>query len=391
MFCMRPVLLLGLAAVAEATCLGGQCASGVSDDGDSSALLQVKGACPPKDDAPVFGSPLSGYHNVTIWVYHQAMVELGFKVKKVVFAYEHAILYPMFLGKGGEDVCEAEGCPEYCAKAGLGYKSPCVDFVVDSNVPVNHATWLKPYTDQFDVMGTAFESQYIALFAPDYTGWQTMYDAANNPPNKSPKIYGWQSGSGDGCDTLYCPKCGTQGYITGAPFVAEGNTVNWTYEAFPCTDFKHEIGSRLKNREEFLVLMWTPQVFAEVFPQLVPLDMSPFWNKPNVGKAQVRKDSRHKFTDKALAVLGAVFIGSQGVKQMDAWSHGFNLSQGEYPYGGGSKGGSKGGKGSEGHHPLCPSESWDSNCALEAAELWIKRNKDHGKDQPPGVWPTFFW
>jgi len=292
---------------------------------------------------------------------------LGYEVK-LVFKYVHPQLYPMFTGFGGLDAdCKKEGCADLCEAEGLGMQSPCLDFVVDSNIPVNHATWLKPYTDVYDVMGTAFESQFIGLFVPDYSGATTITEAATMPGFES-TIVGFKGGDNDHCATLYCPKCGEGKlpYIEGPPLSTNG----FTYESFFCPDFETEVAKKLENKDKFIVLMWTPMVWGARFPQLVPLDLEQYQYiiKPNVGKAQVRKDRRHKFSDKALSVLGAIFIGTEDVKAMDGWSHGFNND----PPG-----------------QLCEYESWDTACSQEAAQKWIKRNSDHGEVK--GVWETFFW
>jgi len=425
---MRTVFFLGLAAVAKATCLGEQCASGqIGEEGDAAALMQFQkfGPLPPSPrpepfkptPAPspdwsnevVIGTPLSGYHNVTIWTYYLALKNVSFHVHKVIYEYEHPILYPMFTGKGGEDVCEAEGCPDKCAESGLGYRTPCVDFVVDANIPVNHASYIKDYQDQYLVMGTAFETQYIALWAPAYTGWKTLFDAqdagnAMKLPSK-PMIYGQIAGVDQGCDTLYCPKCPEGGYITGAPLVDESNVQNWTFEAYSCEEFIAEIEKKLDAKEEFLVQYWTPNVLANYFvDRIVELNMSPYVNKPNQGKALVRRDSISKFTDVAYAALGAVFLGTEDVRTMDAWSHGFNVTNDYTGFGPpppldckGRKDG-KGGdvpySGGQGPCPLCDYMSWNQNCGLEAAQMWIDQNSDRTLDDgtyQPGVWPSFFW
>jgi len=440
---MRAVLFLGLAATAGATCLGEQC-----EEEDGAALLQFREQFGPITPRPtpapeptpaepsvVFGTPLSGYHNVTIWTYVRAMEKVNFKIHEVVVKFEHAILYPMFLGVGGEDVCESAGCPEKCAEVGLGYRSPCVDFVVDSNIPVNHASYIEAYQDQYLVMGTAFETQYIALWAPAYTGWKDLYAAqkAGADLAEPPVIYGQMAGVGEGCDTLYCPKCPGAGYVTGPPLVDADNAQNWTFKSVPCTEYIEAINTMLDEKKEFLAQYWTPNVLAHVFNErMVPLDMYPYVNKPNEGKALIRRDSISKFTDVAYAALGAIYIGTEDVRAMDAWSHGFNLTvDGECDFevpppasvGGEANGqvnvnvnvnvtvnvGGKGGKGppasrrrsvpvpnsaGQGPCPLCDFMSWDFNCALEAADRWINLNSD--KTRPdgvvqPGVWPSFFW
>jgi len=331
--------------------------------------------CEEKKQKLIFGTPLAGYHNATMHVYAEAMRELGYEVD-VISQYIHPILYPMFTGFGGTAAqppdagCKENGCADKCAESGLGNKSPCIDFAVDSNIPVNHATWLKAYTDTFDVIGTAFETQYITLWAPKYTGWKTINCAAKalEKGNADDTIIGFKGGLENDCATLYCPKCGNGDlpYISGPPL----STAGYGYKSLYCPDFEKKVARKLKKKKNFVVLMWTPQVFSARFPELVPLDILNYTYliKPNQGKAQVRKAARHKFSDKALSVLGAIFIGTEDVKMMDGWSHGVN---------------------NEPAGQLCHYESWNNNCALEAAQKWIRQNKDHGKTQ--GVWKTFFW
>lgn len=392
---MRSVLFLGFAAAAGATCIGGQCAK--DEDNDAAALMQFGPLPTPAPGGVVFGTPLSGYHNVTVYVYVEAMKRIGFPIREVVVKYEHPVMYPMFLGKGGTDVCEAEGCPEKCAEVGLGYRSPCIDFVVDANIPVNHASYIKAYQDQYLVMGTAFETQYIALWAPAYTGWKTLDDAAaaaNSGNVQAPAtIWGQMADVGDGCDTLYCPKCPGAGYITGEPLVSASNTQNWTIKQYKCTEFIENINQKLDREENFLVQYWTPNVLANFFnDRLIPLDMYPYITQPNQGKALIRRDSIKKFTDVAYAALGAIYIGTDDVRAMDAWSHGFNVTgrftpppfpPSNLPNSGG-----------QGPNPLCEHMTWDNNCALEAAQRWINLNSDYERPDgqiQPGVWESYFW
>jgi len=292
---------------------------------------------------------------------------LGYEFK-LVWKYVHPQLYPMFTGAGGLDAgCKKEGCADLCAESGLGDTSPCLDFVVDSNIPVNHATWLERPTDVYDVMGTAFEDQFIGLWAPDYAGVKSISEAALTP-DFSRKILVFISGPGDGCNTMYCPKCGEGNlpYIKGPPL----STAGFTVDPVSCPEFETQIAAKLEKKEKFMVLMWTPSVWGARFPQLQALDLGGYEYiiKPNQGKAMVRKDARHKFSDKAISVLGAIFIGTEGAQQMDGWSHGFNND----PPG-----------------QLCDYSSWDHACSAEAAKKWIHMNKNHGTTK--GVWETFFW
>jgi len=373
-------------AAAESSCQGAQCASTAApvEDSDAGALLQVHRAeagfgplpipspapTPPKKEKFIFGTPLSGYHNVTIWVYEAAMVKLGHEVQ-IISKYIHPILYPMFTGFGGEDYCDEPGCAEKCRAEGFA-ESPCVDFVADSNIPVNHATWLENYTEVFNVIGTVFRNQKIGLYAPDYTGWTTLSDAVGPDVTGDRVAVGFKSGDGDGCDTLYCPKCGLTPYLSASPLVSPDNAKNWSYVDYPCPEFEKVVAKNLADKEEFLVQMWNPQVFRVRFPGLIPLNMEQYNPdlEPNHGVALMRKDRRYKYDVDAISVLGAIYFGDEDCSKMDAWAHGIALPEGV-----------------EG--PLCDYESWDNNCAKEAAHLWIRLNSNHGEWK--GIWPMFFW
>jgi len=371
------VASLSCVTAVAASCQGAQCGSGTvpGEDSDAGALLQVHragfGPLPHKRKL-IFGTPLSGYHNVTVWVYEQAMVKLGHEVQ-VISKYEHAILYPMFIGEGGQgDVCEEDGCAEVCRAEGFA-TSPCVDFVVDSNIPVNHATWLEAYTDQFNVIGTAFVDQAIGLYAPNYTGWTTLSDAVGPDVSEADRsVLGFKSGEGDGCNTLYCPKCYLQPYLKGPPLLSETNTMNWTYVDYLCPEFDRNVAALLAEQKEFLVQMWNPQVFRVRFPDLVALNMEQYTPllEPNHAKALIRKDRRYLFDIDAISVLGAIYLGDADVAKMDAWAHGIDLPAGRTGQ-------------------LCDYESWDNNCAKEAAQLWIELNSNHGEVK--GIWEMFFW
>jgi len=336
---------------------------------------------PPAGQGPfVFGTPLAGYHNVTVWVYKLAMLNLSSSLDIKTIILPHPILYPMFLGPAAGNAdgeCKEDGCPEYCEQEGLGYTSPCIDFVVDSNIPVNHASFgLGDQKDLYDVMGTAFQSQWIGLWAPNYTNWKTIDDAAK-VWWQTREIIGWKSDFGDGCNTQYCPKCGSGNlpFVTGEPLGPEG--ANYSYEAFPCLDFITQMEQRLAKGQFFLALQWIPQAMLAKFPQMVALDMGRYTNmvKPNVGKAQVNKASRAKFTYRQLALLGAIFLGTEEVQRMDGWSHGIDLPAGS-------------------PEQLCDYESWDNACSKEAAELWIKKNSNIDMGElgvKQGVYETFFW
>lgn len=324
----------------------------------------------------VLGSALAAYHNVSVWIYQKALKQLGYNNIKVVTNYEHEFAYAMFTGGGGLAAgCKDEGCSEYCEKAGVGSRSPCIDFMVDANIPVNHAVWLEPYQDQFDVMGTAFEDMYIGLFVPDYVGNRRFGRSITNiseaavSPRMQKTIYSWKGGLENGCRAGFCPLCNIgkkEDWLTTGPLHAAG----FNYVTYHCPDFETKIAQKLKNEEEFLVMALYPHFWLAKFPELVPLQLEQFRDnvKPNQGKAMIRKDSISKFSSKARSVLQAIFIGSENMQEIDGWSMGF----GNDPPG-----------------RLCDYQTWNNNCAEEAAQKWIDRNQDSGSKR--GVWPSFFW
>jgi len=385
---LAAVALAALVAETLAECNGAECSDPVVKEGDAGSLLQVKqrsrcssqphdpnsawAPCPDDKQVLIFGTPLASYHNATARVYKKAleqnMTGLGYEVI-LIWKYVHPILYPMFTGFGGVDkgLCKEVGCADKCREEGLGDTSPCIDFVVDSNIPVNHAEWIEPYQSQYDVIGTSFEKQFITLWAPRYAKFTNISQAAADP-DVYKSIIGFNSGPGDNCDTLYCPKCGggQLPFITGPPL----STAGFNFTGFPCPEYPKVIKSLINQRKKFLTLTWTPQVWPAAFPLLEPVGIEQYTPQffPNEGKALIRTASKWKFSDKAYAVLGAVYIGTEGAQQMDAWSHGYNNN----PPGN-----------------LCPYYSFNTACSEEAADKWISLNKDIGDVQ--GVWKTFFW
>merc|ERR1712194_247658 len=178
--------------------------------------------------------------------------------------------------------------------------------------------------------------------------------------NKS--IVGLLSGPGDHCDAAFCPKC------AGQPFLKDQNgpihKYEFTFQGYKCPEFETVVAEKLSKREFFLVEMWIPMFWNARFPELIPLDMEQYTvgEKPNQGKILMRKDSRYKFSSKALSVLGAIFIGTKNVQLMDGWSNGIGLDQ-----------------------PLCDYWDYDHGCAEEAAQRWIDANRAND------LWDSFFW
>ena len=313
----------------------------------------------------VIGYPTSGHHNVTIWVYIKALQQLVYQNIKII-TYAHPQLYPMFTGGepvkdgNGIPVCEETGCAELCRAHGFS-TSPCVDIVGSSDIPVNHATWLEDFQDQYDVSGTAYEEDQIGLFAPDYAPFNSLSGAvASNGLNKT--IFGFLSGPADGCDTAYCPKCAGQPFITDSTGPIQMN--NFVWKGFSCPDFESIVADKLAKRESFLVEMWVPMFWNARFPELHMLDMEQYLDnvRPNQGKILIRKDRKYKLDAKALSVLSAIFIGNKNVNMMDGWANGFGVDE-----------------------PLCDYWDFDHGCAAEASQKWIDENRANK------LWDSFFW
>lgn len=369
------LVLLACASVGFSQCSDGQCAERLvaeplEDDADVGSLVQLRAPYtqPKEPDLPllVFGTAVTSFHNASIWVYEKAMRVLGYEVK-VIYQYEHEKMYPMFTGhRGILGGCKTEGCSELCAENGLGDKSPCLDFVVDANIPLNHAKYLEAYQDVFDVVGTSYGDFYISLFTPKYSKFRTIEEAAKSKKVQK-TIIGFKTGYENDCATYYCPVCGTGDlpYITQPPL---GPT--FKYKSYSCPDFEKVMERKLRKKKQFIALMFTPSAWLAKFDQMRALDLQNYTYliTPNSGKALLRKEARHKFSPKAQAVLQAVFIGMKDVQDIDGWAHGYNND----PPG-----------------PLCDYQSFNAACSEEAAEKWVRRNQNIGNVK--GKWPSYFW
>lgn len=374
-------LLLACSSLVSAQCLEGQCPDRLSSEGDAEegSLVQLRrhtGAGAPNlnptdPDLPllVIGTAVTSFHNVTAWVYERALRVLGYQVQ-IVNQYNHANMYPMFVGHGGLRAgCRDDGCSEHCEEQGLGNKSPCIDFSVDANIPINHDTYLEAFQDEFDVIGTAYDPFSIGLFTPRYSKFRTLTEAAASSTVQK-EIVGFKNGVEFDCATFFCPVCGTGDvdYIVKPPL----GTAGFSYEPVRCDEFEEHVEGMLREKIEFIAFMFTPSAWTARFPELVEMDLQNYSYQiiPVSGKALLRKASAHKFSNKARAVLQGLFIGAEGVKQMDGWAHGFNND----PPG-----------------PLCDYQSFNTACAEEAADKWIKQNQNYNTLGVKGTWPSNFW
>lgn len=340
----------------------------------------------------VLGALKTVFHNVSGWVYALALEQYGMDYQ-MVDAYGHYQLYAMFTGSGKppeglEPSCEEEGCPNLCEEQGLGNKSPCIDFLLTSQVPGTHTGLVLPAIDKepWTIHGTAFDYWQQTLYAPDYSGIATLSDAAESECVDK-EILGFETAAaGQGCEAMYCPACpGSDGvdetafpYIYGPPL----NESGFKYKIYKCNEYKNIIAEKLEKKEDFLTYGWALTPFSAWFPQLREVDLQEYRNYSyyiprngalNVrtpGKALMRNAARHKFPPRVAATLSAIFIGNEGVKDMCGWA----LDGG-----------------------LCDYQSWDTACAKEAAQKWIYQNNVTDGEGPAGVasqygmWPSYFW
>lgn len=245
---------------------------------------------PANDNPPahaktiVLGTPVASFHNVTLQVYKKILEDRGYQVTAVT-AIEHAKMYPFFTGAGGA--------------------KPYVDMVVSSDLPNNHATWLKDYTESYDVVGTCYELLSIFLAAPAYSGISSLSDAAASTTVEKTII---------GFDIDPCARC---------PDLAQEwiskRLPGFSYKAFPDTaSLNATLTDKIAKKAVFLTTMWAPTYWNAVFPALKKIDMEEFEAKLfNQGKALIRKAAAAKFDAKTLSILGAVFLGTDLVNKLD--------------------------------------------------------------------------
>jgi len=113
----------------------------------------------------VLGTPLASFHNATLQVYKKILEDHGHTVQTVTNV-RHPDMYPYFTGANG--------------------KTPYIDMVVSSDLPNNHAPWLKDYKGTYEVMGTCYELLQIFLAAPAYTGITSLTELkASTAANKT--------------------------------------------------------------------------------------------------------------------------------------------------------------------------------------------------------------
>jgi len=228
-------------------------------------------------------TPVASFHNATLQVYKKVLEDRGYKVNAIT-AINHAEMYPFFTGAHG--------------------KKPYVDMVVSSDLPNNHAPWLKNYTDAYDVVGTCYELLSIFLSAPSYTGITSLSEAAKSK-DVDKKIIGFDI---DPC--ARCPDLANE-------WIAK-RLKGFTYTAMSMKELKAALTEKIAAKTSFLTTMWAPTYWNAIFPALKKLDMEEF--EPslfNQGKALIRKAAKDKFDSKTLSVLSAVFLGTDTINKLD--------------------------------------------------------------------------
>eukprot|EP00662_Eupelagonemidae_sp_cell21_P051910 gene51910-19400_t len=114
----------------------------------------------PKDLKPneiLLGTPVATFHNATLQVYKAVLEQHNLTVRTVTNV-AHPTMYKYFTGADGT--------------------RQCIDMVVSSDLPNNHAPWLKDYTDQYNVVGTCYELLQIFLAAPGYASIKSLTQLA---------------------------------------------------------------------------------------------------------------------------------------------------------------------------------------------------------------------
>jgi len=103
----------------------------------------ICGVGPQPHNQVILATPVATFHNVTLQIYKKVLEEHGVNVRSIT-SVEHAKMYPFFTGANGT--------------------RQCVDLVVSSDLPNNHAPWLKNYTDRWSTAGTSYELLQAPVF-----------------------------------------------------------------------------------------------------------------------------------------------------------------------------------------------------------------------------------
>merc|ERR1719382_2036713 len=166
---------------------------------------------------------------------------------------------------------------------------------------------------------------------------------------------------------MMCPKCpGAPGVKTSKAFPYLDFLFKAGYElkVLKCPEYKQRISKLLAKGAGFLAYGWNLSPFNKWFGyRWRPLELQMYRNDsfpvprigapnlPSQGKVLIRKASLRKFTQEALGVIAGIYIGNDGVKEMCGWSLETDKAS-----------------------RLCPTASWSTACAKEAAHKWIQQN-----------------
>jgi glycine betaine/proline transport system substrate-binding protein len=238
-----------------------------------------------KEKHLVIGTPGVSFHRVANWVVVRALERLGYSVD-VVDNMPHRDMYPIFVR--GE-----------------------IDLVTGSDLPFNHAPFLKDGAGDFMVVGTVNEATDIVVGVPSYTGL-TQVSELVNADDFTPELLS--------LDTDTCPQCVMMGRSL-------ADKLGFALREVTPEEFETEMAERMQQKEKFAVSWYLPSFLQVEVSGLTNLigDVEPY-ARHNVGKTIIRKDSLHKLDDQSRAVLSAVFVGNDAISKMDVMVHKQNLT-----------------------------------------------------------------
>ena len=243
---------------------------------------QVCGKGPQPADQVILATPHATFHNATLQVYRTLLEQHGVNVRTVT-GVEHHLMYPYFTGDNGT--------------------KQCVDLVVSSDLPNNHAPWLKAHTNQYEVAGTCYELLQIYLAAPVYAQIPNI-TALSESKMVNKTIIGFAQ---DPC--ARCPDLAAQWIKERLP--------GFSYQSYAVNELKGVLEAKLAAGEHFVSTWWAPSEWAGLFPSMKRVDMEEFTKDLfNQGKALVRKTSKSKLPPAALQAYGAVFLGTATVSEL---------------------------------------------------------------------------
>jgi len=185
--------------------------------------------------------------------------------------------------------------------------------VVSSDLPVNHDRWLAPYAEDIRVLGTCNELTHVVIAAPSYTieelGVSSIADVRGTQGiEKTVLSYAAE----------LCPVCRTMA----ESLTKKGNALEgFSSKELPLEDLKAAIQERIDNKRHFLVTWFTPTATELRFPQIRALSGSVrgenVFPGDNQGKVIARADALERMSEDARTLLGGIFVGNDGLREMD--------------------------------------------------------------------------